>query len=315
MKPPRLRFALLLALACLPVLAPAQTASTSPASPKPTPYTRTEDVVYGRKFGVALTLDVFQPTTVAPNGYAIIALVSGGWKSSHEGVSPGSYAPYLARGYTVFAVVHGSQPKFILAEIIPDIHRAVRFIRNHSARWSIDPAHIGITGASAGGHLSLTMGTQGGPGSTDAKDPIDRESSAIQAVACFYPPTDFLNYGREGEIAVGVGILKDYVPAFGPEALTPVGRQKLGESLSPARFVTATSAPALIIHGDADPLVPIQQSKLYVARAAAAGAVAQLVTRPGAEHGGKTWTTITADRTLIADWFDHYLRGLPLPQK
>ncbi len=307
---------LLLALATLPFVTPAHAQPAPAAAPKPaSAYTRTEDVVYGRKFGTALTLDVFQPTTVAANGFAIIALVSGGWKSSHEGVSPGAYAPYLARGYTVFAVVHGSQPKFILAEIVPDIHRAVRFIRKNAARWSIDPAHLGITGSSAGGHLSLTMGTQGGPGSPDAKDPIDRESSAIQAVACFYPPTDFLNYGRDGEIAVGVGILREYVPAFGPDALTPEGRQKLGESLSPVRFVTATSAPALIIHGDADPLVPIQQSQLYVTRATAAGAIAQLVTRPGAEHGGKTWTTITADRTLIADWFDHYLRGLPLSLK
>lgn len=289
-------------------------APAAPAGPTRAPaYTRTEDVVYGRKFGTALTLDVFQPTAVKPNGHAIIALVSGGWKSSHEGVNPSAYAPYLARGYTVFAVVHGSQPKFILAEIVPDIHRAVRFIRTHAARWQINPDRLGITGSSAGGHLSLTLGTQGGPGQPDAKDPVDRASSAIQAVACFYPPTDFLNYGREGEIAVGVGILKDYPPAFGPEAATPEGRQRLGEQFSPARFVSARSAPALIIHGDADPLVPIQQSQLYVQRATAAGAHAVLVTRPGAEHGGKTWTTITADRALFVDWFDHHLRGLPAP--
>ncbi|MCX6953555.1 MAG: alpha/beta hydrolase, partial [Verrucomicrobia bacterium] len=253
--------------------------SPAPApSAKPATYTRTEDVVYGRKFGVALTLDVIQPTG-KPNGYAIITLVSGGWKSSHEGVNPNSYAPYLARGYTMFAVVHGSQPKFILSEIIPDIHRAVRFIRHNAARWGIDPAHLGITGSSAGGHLSLTLGTQGGPGQADAKDPVDRESSAIQAVACFYPPTDFLNYGADGEIATGVGILKDYVPAFGPEANTPEGRQHLGETLSPARFITAQMPPTLIIHGDADPLVPIQQSQLFVKRAADLGANARLVVR------------------------------------
>jgi acetyl esterase/lipase len=305
MKRPRHLFALLL-LASLPLGLVAQT----PAA-KPAPYTRTEDVVYGRKFGVALTLDVFQPTTVAPNGAAIIALVSGGWKSSHEGVSPSSYAPYLARGYTVFAVVHGSQPKFILEEIVPDIHRAVRFIRKNAARWGINPAQIGITGSSAGGHLSLMLGTQGGPGLADSKDPVDRESSAVQAVACFYPPTDFLNYGRDGEVATGVGRLKAYVPAFGPDAETPEGRQKLGEKFSPARTITATMPPTLIIHGEADPLVPLQQSQLFAQRAAAVGANVKLVVRPGAEHGGKTWTTIVADRTLIADWFDHYLRGLP----
>ena len=303
MKFPRPVLALL--LACVAFTASAQTPATPPAS-----FTRTEDVVYGRKFGTALTLDVFQPKT-NPNGFAIIHVVSGGWISSHGSIYPNTFQIFLDRGYTVFAVVHGSQPKFTLAEIVPDLHRAVRFIRKNAARWSIDPAHLGITGSSAGGHLSLTLGTQGGPGPADAKDPVDRESSAVQAVACFYPPTDFLNYGRDGEVAVGVGLLKAYVPAFGPDALTPEGRQKLGEAFSPARYVTAKAAPALLIHGDADPLVPIQQSQLYVARATAAGALAQLVTRPGAEHGGKTWTTITADRVLLADWFDRHLRNLP----
>ena len=306
MKLPLLLFVLVVASLPFALLAQAP-------APKTAPYTRTEDVVYGRKFGVALTLDVFQPTTVAPNGAAIIALVSGGWKSSHEGVSPVSYAPYLARGYTVFAVVHGSQPKFTLAEIVPDIHRAVRFIRKNAARWGINPVQIGITGSSAGGHLSLTIGTQGGPGSPDAKDAIDRDSSAVQAVACFYPPTDFLNYGRDGEIAVGVGRLRDYAPAFGADSATPEGRQKLGETFSPARFITASMPPTLIIHGDADPLVPLQQSQRFVQRASPSGAVVKLVVRPGAEHGGKTWTTLVADRALIADWFDHYLRGFPLP--
>ena len=310
MPSPRLRLALLLA-----AVAFTAHAQSAPSAPAPAAYTRTEDIVYGRKFGTALTLDVFQPTATKPNGLAIIHVVSGGWISAHGSIYPNNFQVFLDRGYTVFAVVHGSQPKFILAEIIPDLHRAVRFIRKNAARWSVDPTHIGITGASAGGHLSLTLGTQGGPGPADAKDPIDRESSAVQAVACFYPPTDFLNYGRDGEVAVGVGILKDYVPAFGADALTPEGRQKIGEQFSPARYITAASAPALIVHGDADPLFPIQQSQLYVSRATAAGAVAQLIVKPGAVHGGKTWPDIAGDRTRFADWFDHYLRGLPLPPK
>lgn len=306
----------LFVLVCLAGLASgvaAQTASLPPtvaasSAPAAVPaFTRTEDVVYGRKFGVALTLDVFQPA--APNGCAVIAIVSGGWKSSHDGINADAYAPFLARGYTVFAVVHGSQPKFILAEIVPDIHRAVRFIRYHAARWGIDPSHLGVTGASAGGHLSLTLGTQGGPGPTEAKDPVDRESSAVQAVACFFPPTDFLNYGRDGEVATGAGKLKDFVAAFGPDAETPEGRECLGEEFSPARFITAKMPPTLIIHGDADPLVPIQQSELFVQRATAAGATAKLIVKPGAGHGGKNWTDVAGDRAVLADWFDHYLRG------
>ena len=119
-------------------------------------FTRTEDVIYGRKFGTALTLDVFQPANA--NGYGIAMMVSGGWFSSHAAINPAFFQPLLNRGYTVFAVVHGSQPKFNITEIVPDIHRAIRFIRYNAAKYGVKPDKLGITGGSAGGHLSLMMG-------------------------------------------------------------------------------------------------------------------------------------------------------------
>lgn len=270
------------------------------------PFKRTEDVIYGRKFGTSLTLDVFQPEH--PNRCAVLFMVSGGFFSSREAINPAMYAPFLERGYTVFAVVHGSQPKFQIPEITQDIHRAVRFVRHHAARWDVDPGKFAITGASAGGHLSLTMGTQGGPGSADAKDPVDRVSSAVQAVACFFPPTDFLNYGSAGEDAVGVGILKDFKPAFGARSDTAEGRRELGREISPVNFITAGMPPTLIIHGDADKLVPIQQAEIFVRRAEEAGAKAKLVVKPGAAHG---WANILADIKRLADWFDEHLRSVP----
>lgn len=288
-----LRIFLLLALAASPAVAAAE-------------FTRTENVVYQRKLGVALTMDVFQPKAAA-NGCGVIAVVSGGWKSTHEGISPGAYAVYLERGYTVFAVVHGSQPKFIIAEIAADLHRAVRFIRHNAARWGVNPNALGITGGSAGGHLSLTIATQGGPGKPDAKDPVDRASSAVQAVAAFFPPTDFLNYGSPGVEATGIGTLKDYLPAFGPEAATAEGRQKLGRELSPTRFVHGKQPPVLLIHGDADTLVPIQQSEVFVQAATAAGATAKLLVRSGVGHSQRDWPDVPGDRRLFADWFDTYL--------
>ncbi len=268
-------------------------------------YTRTEDVVYGRKFGIALTMDVIQPAK--PNGYAIVSMISGGWVSNHDGINAGNYAPFLERGYTIFAVCHGCQPRFIIPELTQDIHRAIRFIRHNAEKWKINPDHLGITGGSAGGHLSLTMGTQGGPGKADAKDPIERESSAVQAVACFFPPTDFLNYGSPGEDAVGVGTLKNYKGAFGAESDTPEGRQKLGKQVSPIYFITDKLPPTLIIHGDADKLVPIQQSESFVAKAKEAGANAKLIVHAGGAHG---WANMNADLPAMADWFDEYLRGI-----
>jgi acetyl esterase/lipase len=154
-------------------------------------FKRTEDVIYGRKFGTALTLDVLQPTA-KNNGYGVVFMVSGGWFSAHDAINPKMYAPLLDRGYTIFAVVHGSQPRFIITEITEDIHRAIRFIRTNAAQWGVQPEKLGITGGSAGGHLSLTMATKGRPGNPEAKDPIDRASSAVQAVAWYFAPNAFM---------------------------------------------------------------------------------------------------------------------------
>jgi acetyl esterase/lipase len=214
----------------------------------------------------------------------------------------------LDRGYTVFAVVHGSQPKYVITEVTEDIHRATRFIRHNAGKYGVNPDHIGIFGASAGGHLSLTMGVRGGPGASDAKDPVDRESSAAQAVACFFPPTDFLNYGKAGEDAVGVGILADFKGAFGPRSQSPEERQKLGREISPIYYTSSNSPPTLIIHGDADKLAPIQQSESFVERAKSLGVTAKLVVKQG---GARGWPDLGKDLPLLADWFDIYLRGLP----
>lgn len=121
---------------------------------------RQADVIYGRKYGLALTMDVFKPT-VKSNRAAIVMIVSGGWFSNPEAINPKSTNPFTSRGYHVFAVVHGSQPKFTIPEAIEDLHRATKFIRSKAKEYDIDPEKIGISGGSAGGHLSLMMGVAG----------------------------------------------------------------------------------------------------------------------------------------------------------
>lgn len=264
--------------------------------------TRTEDVIYGRKHGLALTMDVFAPDQA--NGCGVVFMVSGGFHSSKAMINQVFFQAFLDRGYTVFAIVHGEQPKYAIPEIVQDIHRAIRFIRYHAADYGVDPTRLGIAGASSGGHLSVTIGTQGGPGDPNAKDPVDRESSAVAAVACFFPPTDFLNYGEPGEDAVGVGRLSGFRGAFGPEAETAEGRQRLGREISPVNFITEHTAPTLIIHGDADKLVPIQQAELFISKAKAAGVPVKLIVREGKDHG---WPEIFVDLKLLADWFDVYV--------
>jgi dipeptidyl aminopeptidase/acylaminoacyl peptidase len=126
-------------------------------------------------------------------------------------------------------------------------------------------------------------------------------------VACFFPPTDFLNYGETGVDAVGIGILEGFKPAFGPQSDTAEGRQKLGKEISPVNFIHAGQPPMLIIHGDADKLVPIQQAEVFVKRSAEVGGTAKLISKAGKAHG---WGDLAADLPALADWFDEHLRGI-----
>jgi acetyl esterase/lipase len=303
---------LCLALAVTAALAPLVRLHAGGGEPG---FTRKEDAIYGRKFGTALTMDVFAPKENA-NGAAVVMVISGGWFSDHGAINTNLCGRFCQKGYTVFAVVHGSQPKFTIPEAVEDLNRAVRFIRFHAKEFNIDPDRIGITGGSAGGHLSLMVGLAGKPGDPNAKDPVDRASSRVQAVACFFPPTDFLNYGQPGNVALGRGTLSNFRAPFDFHEFDPKQRRfvpvtdeqkllEIGKQISPITHVTADDPPTLIIHGDADKLVPIQQAEILIAKLKEAGVPAELVTKPGAAHG---WPTIGEDVTKFIDWFDKYLK-------
>lgn len=261
-------------------------------------------VVYAQRHGYDLTFDTFRPGR--PNGLGIVVMVSGGWKSGPESFRPWMAAPLLRRGYTIFAVSHLSQPQATVMEIVEDVNRGVRFIRHHAREYGIDPNHIGITGGSAGGHLSLMLATRGGPGTPDAVDPVDRESSVVQAVAIFFPVTDLLNLGRSTENPGDGGPPKSFVQAFGPQATDLVAWKQIGREMSPIYHVSGGLPPILILHGGADTLTPLEQSEWFAARVREAGGTIELIVRPGKQHG---WPTMIWDIRRFADWFDRHLRG------
>lgn len=277
-------------------------------------FDRNEDVIYGRKFGTALTMDVFTPKE-KKNGVGVIFCVSGGWFSGKAAINAMFFQELLNRGYVVFAVVHGSQPRFSIPEVLEDMNRAVRFIRHNAKTYNVDPDRLGISGGSAGGHLSLMQGVAAHEGNADSVDPVDRETAKVAAVACFFPPTDFLNYGEKGKEALGNNTLSGFAPPFdfveqNPKTRTfdkitdPDKRREIGKRISPVYHVTEKSAPTLIIHGDADKLVPIQQAELIIEKLKAAKVPCDLVVKEKAGHG---WPDLAKDIPKLADWFDKHL--------
>ena len=122
-------------------------------------FTRYDDVIYGRKSGATLTMDVFTPEL---NRLGVILVVSGGWFSADEVIHPPFFADLTKRGYTAFAVVHGSQPKFTIPEIISDMHRAARYIQRHASEYKLrKKLHTVVGDCGKGFALSQEYGALG----------------------------------------------------------------------------------------------------------------------------------------------------------
>jgi acetyl esterase/lipase len=209
------------------------------------------DVVYGHKDGLAMTFDVLKPKDHA-NRAGVLFMVSGGWHSTwyppEQNVPP--FRSLLDKGFTVFIVRHGSSPKYVIPEVVDDVRRSVRFIRKNAARFDVDPERLGVTGGSAGGHLSLMLGTTGDDGDPQAKDELLRTSDRVAAVVAYFPPTDLRPW-----VSPDSSYNQNY-PALRFEAA------KAGD-YSPLLAVTSDDAPTLLIHGDRDKLVPLEHVRIF----------------------------------------------------
>ena len=239
------------------------------------------DVVYGHKLGMALTYDVIKPNK--PNGAGVAFMVSGGWVSQWIPPTQAIKFPLFQRmvdqGYTLFLVRHGSSPLFKVPDAADDVRMAIRTIRKKSKEHGIDEDRLGVMGASAGGHLSLLLGTT-------ARD----DQSRVAAVAAFFPPTD---------LRIMVGPSKDF-PALDFD-------KSKADAVSPLLHVSDDDAPTLLVHGTTDRLVPISHSKNIQAEFEKTKAICKLIVIEGAGHGFRGDDAETAYEAIIK-WFGEHLQ-------
>jgi acetyl esterase/lipase len=258
----------------------------------------TPDVVYGHKDGMALTFDVIKPPK--PSGAGILWIQSGGWYSNWVDPKgwPAVTKPMLDKGYTVFIVRHGSAPKYAVPDAVEDVRRCVRFIRLKAKDFDVDPERLGVMGGSAGGHLALMLATAGDDGDPKAKDEVLRQSDRVAVAVALYPPTDISTWVTDPPEAI------KKIPALKPPLTFDA---KLAPDLSPLLKVNEKAAPALLIHGDKDELVPIEHSKKLLEAMDKVKVACKLVVVEGAGHGfnEKQNQEIVAPATF--EWFGKYL--------
>lgn len=267
-------------------------------------YDQKRDVVYGEVHGTGLLMDVFSPKEKA-NGLGIIDVASGAYHSDRgkirDHIMAQVYTILCSHGYTVFALRPGSRTRYTCLEMDEHVKTGIRYVKAHCSEYRIDPDRLGLTGASAGGHLATLAAVTPQGGNPEAKNPEQRQSTSVKAAAIFFPPTDFLDWdGKPADVET----IGDLLFPGGTKGHSEADITDRVRAISPARLIKGPAIPFLFFHGDADPVVPLQQSRKMVEALKAAGGSAELIVKKG---GGHPWMTIPDEVKIMADWFDHHL--------
>ncbi len=243
---------------------------TSTFTPSPTPfplYGKTlTDVTYCTPDHLPQKLDIYFPEAGGP-WHVVVYVHGGAWMTGDKSDALDLKGGMNKRGYLVVSINYRLYPSAKFPDMIEDAKCAVRFLRAHAGEYNLDPQRIAAMGASAGGHLVALLGTAGQSAGWDVGEYLD-QSSRVQAVVVFAGPAD---------------LTRPY-----PEYLTSTLRDIFGEgqlvSGSPVTYVSPDDPPFLIIHGQLDPVVPVEQGLILYERLTEAGVPARLIIVDHANH-------------------------------
>jgi acetyl esterase/lipase len=259
------------------------------------------DVEYARVGGQALKLDLYQPA--APHAPLLVWLHGGRWEVGSKERMP--LGGLVERGYAIASVDFRPASSARFPEQVHEIKAAVRFLRAHAASYGYDATRIGILGESSGGHLAALVGTTNGRTELEGAlgDHLD-VSSEVHAIVSYFGASDLMTILAQST-PYGLGIREPALKTLlgGP----PEDNEALARLASPVFQVDGRDPPLLLLHGDQDPQMPINQSHELEGAYERAGLDAKMVVVHGAGHGGSAF--FDADRTeIVAAFLDKHLR-------
>lgn len=239
-----------------------------------------EDLVYAVVDGVELALDLYRPAATA-RCPVVVYLHGGGWALGHRRDRARQRAHVLAgAGIAVATVSYRLTGRAAYPAQLHDAKAAVRWIRANGEKLGLRTAQVGAWGASAGGHLAALLGVTSGVEWSGAVGEHLDESDAVDAVVAWFAPLDLA--AMLGRTPLEADVLP---PPREHELLgTSTPTPEAVAQASPAAQVTRYAAPFMLMHGDRDRMVPLEQSERMHRALVAAGVPCTLVTLGGAGH-------------------------------
>ncbi|HEY9074897.1 MAG TPA: alpha/beta hydrolase fold domain-containing protein [Anaerolineaceae bacterium] len=292
---------------------PASLTPTPAATRTPRPTSRIKVIAHRNlqysKASERTSLDLYLPEGAGP--FPLVIWVHGGsWMSGNKDDCLLVNWGVGRQGYAIASVNYRLSDEAIFPAQIRDLKAAIRWLRAHAAEYRIDTQHIGLWGASAGGHLASLAGVSYGEKRFEEGENLE-QSTRVNVVIDYYGPTDL--------------IAKVTTPGFearqkpdSPESKLMGGpileRRELAALANPLAYATSDDPPHMILHGDKDNVVPLSQSQMLDKALKKAHVHSQLIIIPGAGHGGEVFYS-EQYLAQVALFLDTFLRPGHQPTK
>lgn len=241
----------------------------------PAGYSAQIDVVYAKVKDWNGRMDLYLTPKEKGPSPIVINIHGGGWNHGTKESQTG-FSSFFKKDYAVANVEYRLVDVAPAPAAIEDVRCALIYIISHAKELNVDVNKIVIMGGSAGGHLALMGGLLANNPIFDTNCKTNQQIK-VAAIINKYGIADVWDWGYGKDLTS-----KSATRWLGTKAKD----ENFAKSVSPMSYVAKTSPPTFIVHGDADPTVPYQQSvKLYKAFQDA-GVKSEFMTIEGGKHGG-----------------------------